>query len=185
MPSLNDFINSNIKNLAGKSPDEIEDMHKNQVENDPYQWNSREQVDPYEWPDTEPQDKDEDGIGSPTISYIQDLISQTKQSISPISQYFKELAAARQGDLENTNRIMGEIEAAGNDPEKWAKDTLEAGASPIITAAVNKARQGTAFLNNFMAQTRKELGSAKIPHTPKADIGKAPGLRKRVNTKGF
>jgi hypothetical protein len=112
-------------------------------------------------------------------------LSPVIEPIQPVIDYFKELRDAARGVSADNNQIMGEIEAAGNDPEKWAKDTLEAGASPIITAAVNKARQGTAFLNNFMAQTKKELASAKIPRTSKADIGKAPGLRKRVNTKGF
>jgi len=117
-------------------------------------------------------------IGSASSEYLKDLKKQIQDYLSPLTDYFKDLRDARFAEFEQMKEV-------GDDPTAWAKAKLETGTDTLLHSAVNKARKGTAFLNNFIAQTKKELNTAKIPNTPKADIGKAPGLRKRVNTKGF
>jgi hypothetical protein len=132
-----------------------------------------------------PERPERPGIGSQTSDYITDLILQTQNSLSPITDYFKDLMATRRGEQADLDAITAELQQAGNDPTEWAKRKLELGAFPIVDVAVKKAREGTAFLRDFMNKTKQDLASAKIPKSPKRDLGEPSPLRARINTRGF
>ena len=112
-------------------------------------------------------------------------ITPVIEPIQPIIDYFKELEDSRRAASSENNRLAAELETFGNDPEEWAKEKLKQGAHPLVTAAANKARKGNAFLNDFINRTKQDLAFAKIPESPKRDLGEPSPLRARINTRGF
>lgn len=177
-------------------------MNMPSLETDRYNWDIREQEDRFIWPSTGPQDGGggesggnggaTGGVGSATARYFADLTKQVKDYLNPISDYFSQLKTARDEMEKNQRELQGYADAFRDDPMGAARRILvqhgEEGFKKQIVQKIQDLRTGkagTGFLPKFIAKTQAGMAKARIPESPRADIGKAPDLRQRVNTKDF
>lgn len=137
------------------------------------------------WADYEPEPPLFDTSG------IEKGIEDIKTTISPIIDYYKELDKARKEATGQATELQGYADDLATDPVGATKRILtqqgEAGFNKLKQKVQNlrTGKEGTGFLPNFIAKTQAELAGAKIPESPRRNIGKASPLRQRVNTKDF
>jgi len=143
----------------------------------------------------EQQPPSEEGTGqmpsSITIAGHEIDISPITRELQPIVNYYRELDAARRQAMGQATELQGYADDLVTDPVGATKRILtqqgEAGFEKLKQKVQNlrTGKEGTGFLPNFIAKTQAELAGAKIPESPRRDIGKPSPLRQRVNTKDF